>query len=483
MALSPTDGRLRAGDVNTDGNITTGLQYWNTEYETINGMPVYYGGALYESEDSDWDDPYALASAAYVENYYFDFPDGMDLMVHHHSRNPDSLDVLQDCQTDMVPVCQTVSYATRNEWDTIDNDSLTEAADADDPNMEDFYQQVVSSYDEDLFDSDDGSVTDLDRDMSEAEDCVDSDDGSVADLGREMTDEEECCDSDDKTMLEDEDFVDSDVGCVADLDSDMSDDDEEDCRDSVMGSVADLEWDTWADVCTLAFQGTMGAFPPEAAGIRPAVVFGNSLFPGDECADAVVLVRRDIPMSAVLQVTSKRVDRIPPVSDQHVQRTVSGSVGWDTYGVRLCLLYPDSMEDLQDLQGGSVDGQRLDHWRTVSWDPGIADSRALSVCYDCLCLMALFRTVMSLARYWAVEIVWTGPDKGSCRSMAWEERYLPRLYPPCVVDRLYGYTTEIVAWTNFFMMLRLWIWVMCRNHLFPFRNCRQWPPAVISHMG
>ena len=74
--------------------------------------------------------------------------------------------------------------------------------------------------------------------------------------------------------------------------------------------------------------------------------------------------------------------------------------------------------------------------------PGIADSRALSVCHDCLCLMALFRAVMSLARYWAEEFVWTGHE-GSWRSIAWEERYLPRLHPPCVVDRLCGYTTEI----------------------------------------
>ena len=44
-----------------------------------------------------------------------------------------------------------------------------------------------------------------------------------------------------------------------------------------------------------------------------------------------------------------------------------------------------------------MDSQRLDHWRTVSWDPGIADSRALWVCYDCL--MALFRAVMSLVHY------------------------------------------------------------------------------------
>ena len=52
-----------------------------------------------------------------------------------------------------------------------------------------------------------------------------------------------------------------------------------------------------------------------------------------------------------------------------------------------------------------MDDHRMDHWCTVSWDPGIADYRTLSVCYDCLCLMTLFLTVMSLARYWAVRII------------------------------------------------------------------------------
>ena len=51
------------------------------QYETINGMPVYYGGDLYDSEDSDWDDPYEIASTAYVEDYNIDVPEGMDLMV------------------------------------------------------------------------------------------------------------------------------------------------------------------------------------------------------------------------------------------------------------------------------------------------------------------------------------------------------------------------------------------------------------------
>ena len=56
--------------------------------ETFNGMPVYYGGDLYDSEDSDWDDPCEIASATYVEDYNFDFPEGMYLMVHERRRSP-----------------------------------------------------------------------------------------------------------------------------------------------------------------------------------------------------------------------------------------------------------------------------------------------------------------------------------------------------------------------------------------------------------
>ena len=56
------------------------------QFETINGMPVYYGGDLYDSEDSVWDDPYEIASAAYVEDYNFDVPEGMNLMVHERRR-------------------------------------------------------------------------------------------------------------------------------------------------------------------------------------------------------------------------------------------------------------------------------------------------------------------------------------------------------------------------------------------------------------
>ena len=57
----------------------------------------------------------------------------------------------------------------------LDDDSLTEVFTADGQNMDEFYQRVVSSDEEDFVDSADGSVTDLERDTSDEEDFGDSD--------------------------------------------------------------------------------------------------------------------------------------------------------------------------------------------------------------------------------------------------------------------------------------------------------------------
>ena len=148
-----------------------------------------------------------------------------------------------------------MSCVTREEWDTIDDDSLTEALVANCPNMDEFYRRVVSS---------------------DEEDCVDSDDGSMADLEGDTSDEEDFVDSDDR-------------------------------------SVADLEKDTWAAACSSAFQDAGGAFPPEATDVRPAVVFSNLLFSGEELADMIVSVRGDVPISPVLQAMDKEVAMIPLV--------------------------------------------------------------------------------------------------------------------------------------------------------------------------
>ena len=48
----------------------------------------------------------------------------------------------------MWPLYIRLSYATKDEWDTSDNDSLTATADENDPDMNDFYQRVASSDDE-----------------------------------------------------------------------------------------------------------------------------------------------------------------------------------------------------------------------------------------------------------------------------------------------------------------------------------------------
>ena len=62
--------------------------------------------------------------------------------------------------------------------------------------------------------------------------------------------------------------------------------------------------------------------------------------------------------------------------------------------------------------------------------------QCLHVCYDCLCLIALFREVMLLLRDRAEWSFWTGTDSGYCRTITWELGYLGSLNPPCDVDRL-----------------------------------------------
>ena len=61
-------------------------------------------------------------------------------MVHRRSQSSDGSGTQRDDQADMVPVCQMVSFVTRNGWHAFDDASWTEAADMDGPNIDDFYQ-------------------------------------------------------------------------------------------------------------------------------------------------------------------------------------------------------------------------------------------------------------------------------------------------------------------------------------------------------
>ena len=80
----------------------------------------------------------------------------------------------------------------------------------------------------------------------------------------------------------------------------------------------------------------------------------------------------------------------------------------------------------------------LDHWRGIVWDPGIVDEQCLHVCYDCLCLTALFRDAMLLFHDWAALSMWTGNETGYCRTITLELGCLGSINPPCDVDRFFG---------------------------------------------
>ena len=60
-------------------------------------------------------------------------------------------------------MCQTSLCDTRDELDTVDVNSLTEAFAEDVQDTDDFYQRIASSDEEDFGDLDDGSIADNDR--------------------------------------------------------------------------------------------------------------------------------------------------------------------------------------------------------------------------------------------------------------------------------------------------------------------------------
>ena len=79
------------------------------EFETFNGMPVYYGGDLCDSDESDWEYPSNLAYAEYVDRYNFDAPEGMELKVFERLQGADESVTMVGEVTDSGHVHQTSS--------------------------------------------------------------------------------------------------------------------------------------------------------------------------------------------------------------------------------------------------------------------------------------------------------------------------------------------------------------------------------------
>ena len=265
-----------------------------------------------------------------------------------------------DDTVDMVPMCQTVSCVTRIGPDEFSDTSGMETAVVNGPDMDDFCQWPESSDEEDCFVSDVGSSMDISLNMSEQEQPIYTDVESVVNF-----------DSDDSVM----DF----------------------CIDSNEGSAAELEWNTWDEACALDFQNASGAFPPVPAVVRPAVEFRDNFTSKEDGEKAM----RDLCITRLLLSAHR-----------HFGLPGNEYVDGDMYSVRLCLLEPSGVEDVMERREEYVDIRGLNHRHTVRWDPGVVDSRVLMVCYDCLCLISLFRTVMSLSYDWDEVFVWTGHDEG-----------------------------------------------------------------------
>ena len=226
--LSPQYPILSDKEMSLDEVRSEGLLQWNMDmdveyqYETFNGLPVYYGGDMYDSEDTEEYNTLEMARAAYVKDYNFDVPEGMELMTYTR-RRPDGGDVRGVNAVDMVPMCQTVSGVKRCEPDESSDTSRTDTAELEGFDIEDC-----------------GLWTDL----WEEEDCPVFIAGSIVD-------DSLCISS--KEMSS---YV--DVASMGDFKDATS-------FDSDVGSGAELEWNTWDDACAWESHNASGDFSPDSA--------------------------------------------------------------------------------------------------------------------------------------------------------------------------------------------------------------------------
>ena len=70
------------------------------------------------SDESDWEDPYNIVCAEYVEHYNFDALEGMKLMVFEQLKGPDESVMMVSERTGLMHVHQTSSSYPRWESDT-----------------------------------------------------------------------------------------------------------------------------------------------------------------------------------------------------------------------------------------------------------------------------------------------------------------------------------------------------------------------------
>ena len=320
--LLPQQVNLCDAEISLDQLRSEGLQQWNMDmdieyqYETFNGLPVYYGGDMYDSEDT--------------EEFVPNAPDTLERMMCTE-RLLDGGDNRSVNAVNMTPMCRTVSKGVRGESDEFSDTSTTDTAEL-----------------EEL----DSTDCDIEMDVWEDMDCPvlisgSSVDNSLCLSGQTMSSHRDVAYMGD---FADEDFIDTGF----DLD---------------MGSEAEFEWNAWNGACAWELWSASEhsrALPAES--VKDVVYYRDI----SECLES------DICCTGIQSVNC-------------AERYIDGA----GYLVRLCLLEQPSRRDV-GVRCDNANDWSLKHSFTIDWDMCVADSSRIAVCYDCLCLIVLLRTMISL---------------------------------------------------------------------------------------
>ena len=117
--------RARFTETNVTLDCADECEAWDSGYqrEIIDGVTVYYGGDLCDSEESDWEDPDDVARREYVDQYNFDLLEGMEPMVFVPGGNPSGSDrrdedgaYLYDGEDARVSDDESIADRERNTW-------------------------------------------------------------------------------------------------------------------------------------------------------------------------------------------------------------------------------------------------------------------------------------------------------------------------------------------------------------------------------
>ena len=141
LMLSPVEACCGDKELCMDEVRSEGQSQWNMDmdveyqYETFNGLPVYYGSDLCDSEELEEYDALELTRATYTEDYNFDAMEGMELMTYTHSR-PDAGETRGVDTVDMVSMCRTVSWVTPRAQDEPDGTSESDTSNIEELDIE-----------------------------------------------------------------------------------------------------------------------------------------------------------------------------------------------------------------------------------------------------------------------------------------------------------------------------------------------------------